>query len=111
MIHDRLKITLSFCVRCKHTVVYVYGGFSPKKSYLKIDRVQYPEELDVEMNMTYFFSVSGQCNKGQGADCVHEEKNKFIKSSLPAGVPTTDIWQRTSRKAETLILLKRSVSW
>ena len=87
-----------------------FAGTHPKYQELHVrdlcDRVQYPDDLTIEMNKTESFSVSGENNRGQGADFVHEEKNKFIKSFLPPGVPNTEIWQRVSRKSETLKQLK-----
>ncbi|CAC5359316.1 unnamed protein product [Mytilus coruscus] len=68
-----------------------FAGNHPKYQELHLrdlcDRVQYPPELALEMKNTESFSVSGEFNKGQGADFVHEETNKFIKSFLPPWGP------------------------
>ncbi|CAC5417345.1 unnamed protein product [Mytilus coruscus] len=68
--------------------------------------MQYPDSLSTVLVENESFSVSGIYNKGQGADFVHEEKNKLIKSFLPPGVPYSEVWQRVSRKCEELKSLK-----
>lgn len=87
-----------------------FAGSHPKYQMLHvrvlIDRVQYPPELAVEMNKSESFSASAVDYKDQGADFIHEEKNKFIKSFPPPGVPTGDVWQRACRKSEMLKSLK-----
>jgi hypothetical protein len=87
-----------------------FAGSHPKYQMLHvrvlIDRVPYPPELAVEMNKSESFSASAVDYKDQGADFIHEEKNKFIKSFPPPGVPTGDVWQRACRKSEMLKSLK-----
>jgi len=59
-----------------------FAGSHPKYQELHvrdlIDPVQYPPELATEMKKTESFSASGVDYKGQGADFIHEEKNKCI---------------------------------
>ena len=64
-----------------------------------------PDIIDhLEKNIT--FSVSGLPNKAQGADFVQEEQNKLVKSFLPPGMPTANVWQNISRKADSLKHIK-----
>ena len=54
------------------------------------------------------FSVSGEKNRGEGADFVHENSNKTTKSFLSPGKPTAGTWRRVCRKATDLSKLKEN---
>lgn len=67
-----------------------------------IDRVQYPPEVLQYAHMTESFSASGRVNAGQGADFIHEETNKLVKSFLPPGGIGSTTWTRVCRRANEL---------
>ena len=75
-----------------------------------VQRVQYPSELSSYFKAHESFSVSGKDNRGQGADFVHEEINKLVKSFLPIGLPTTEAWQRVCRRADDLVKIKKQTT-
>ena len=58
-----------------------------------------PEKLVNYITSYESFSVSGDKNRGEGADFVHENFNKTTKYFLPPGMPTTETWRRICRKA------------
>ena len=72
-----------------------YSFHHPKYKQLHLkdlcQRVQMPDELKLYQMKNETFSVSGVSNCGQGADFIHEEINKLVKSFLPPGMPTTEI--------------------
>ena len=55
------------------------------------------------------FSVSNFHNCGQGGDFIQEESNKLVKSFLPPGMPSAEIWRRVCRKAANIKELIDSV--
>ena len=55
------------------------------------------------------FSVSNFSNRGQGGDFIKKEAIKTIKSFLPPGMLSSEIWERVCRKAATLKELKEPV--
>ena len=55
------------------------------------------------------FSVSNFSNRGQGGDFIKEEAIKTIKSFLPPGMLSSEIWERVCRKVATLKGLKEPV--
>ena len=69
-------------------------------------RTQLPDDMAQHIKENEAFSVSGDAAKGQGADFIQEEKNRVIKSFLPPGMPTEEIWRNISRKADDLLLMK-----
>ena len=75
-----------------------YSFHHPKYQQLHLrdlcQRVQMPDELKLYQMKNETFSVSGVSDCGQGADFIHEEINTFVKSFLPSGMPTTEIWER-----------------
>lgn len=71
-------------------------------------RVQMPDTLLEHINSHESFSTSGEPNRGEGADFVHENSNRVTKSFLPPGMPTADVWKRVCRKATDLTKLKEN---
>ena len=67
-----------------------------------------PDEIRSYVKSHESFSPSGLQNRGQGGDFVQEESNRLIKSFLPLGIPSQEIWTRVCRKAEALKELKTS---
>ena len=90
-----------------------YSFKHPKYQVLHLrdlfERVQMPDEIRSYVESHESFSPSGLQNRGQGGDFVQEESNRLIKSFLPLGIPSQEIWTRVCRKAETLKELKTSV--
>lgn len=75
-----------------------------------IQRVKYTNEVSAYMNSTESFSVSGENNRGQGGDFIHEEMNREIKSFLPpSGIPSEETWFNVIRKAEILKKMKNKL--
>ena len=79
-----------------------YGSRHPKYQRLHlrdmIQRMLYPSELATYLQKHESFSPSGKQNKAQGADFIHEEvPNRLVKSFLPPGMPTEDIWRNICR--------------
>ena len=56
------------------------------------------------------FTVSGVENRGEGADFIHEATNRKIKSFLPPGIPTPEVWKRVTRNATSLDQMKDSIT-
>ena len=71
-----------------------------------MDRVQCPPQLSKNIKENKSFTASGVVNKGQGADFLHEEVNKRVKSLLPPGAVTEDTWKRVCRNADKLEAMK-----
>ena len=71
-------------------------------------RVQMLETLINYITSHESFSVSGEKNRGEGADFVHENSNKTTKSFLAPGIPTAETWRRVCRKATDLRKLKEN---
>ena len=67
-----------------------------------------PETLVNYVTSHERFSVSGEKNRGEGADFVHENSNKTSKSFLSPGMPTAGTWRRVCRKATDLSKLKEN---
>ena len=57
-----------------------------------------PETLMNYITRQESFSVSGEKNRGEGADFVHENSNRTTKSLLPPGMPTAETWRRVCQK-------------
>ena len=72
-----------------------------------LDRIQCPTELREDIEAHESFSVSGIHNRGQGSDFIHEEVNRTVKSLLPPGAVTPEIWTRVCRKADMLTDMKK----
>ena len=70
------------------------------------ERAQMPDQIRSYVESHESFSPSVLQNRGQGGDFVQEE---IIKSFLPPGIPSQEIWTPVCRKAETLKELKTSV--
>ena len=70
------------------------------------ERAQTPDQIRSYVESHESFSPSVLQNRGQGGDFVQEE---IIKSFLPPGIPSQEIWTPVCRKAETLKELKTSV--
>ena len=87
-----------------------YGRNHPRYRELHLrdmmDRVQSPNDLREDMAASESFSLSGAHNKGQGVDFLHEEVNRTVKSLLPPGAVTADLWTRVCRKADSLSEMK-----
>ena len=95
-----------------HPLFFV--GYHPmyKKLHLRdlIERTSYPNEIGDYLKRTESFSKSGKLNGGQGADFIHEEVNKEIKSFLPkAGVPSKKTWVQIIRKIDELKKMKSTL--
>ena len=91
-----------------------YCGHHPKyqRLFLRdlVERVKYPENVTAYIKSTESHSVSGDLDKGQGGDFIHEEVNKNIKSYLQGcGIPTKRIWVNIIRKAKTLDVIKDKI--
>ena len=67
-----------------------------------LERAQYPENMREYLQQRESFTTSGENKSGQGADFIHEEVNALIKSFLPPGIPTAEIWQRVCQKGNYL---------
>ena len=61
------------------------------------------------MANTESFTVSGVNNKSQGADFIHEELNRQIKSFLPPGHVTKETWKTVCRNADNLTEIQSRV--
>ena len=91
-----------------------YCGHHPKYQMLLLrdmcQRVNYTDEVAEYMTKTESHSVSGKNNAGQGADFIHEEVNKEIKSYLPPlGLPSQKTWTNIVRNASKLKQLKNNL--
>jgi rubrerythrin len=73
-----------------------------------VERVQYPPPLLQHAITHESFSVSGRTNCGQGADFIHEEVNRLVKSFLPPAGVSSETWQRVCRKADALQAMKKA---
>ena len=84
----------------------LYGRHHPKYQEIHLrdmcDRACYPSKLHDHMKQTESFTVTGENNKGQGADFIHEELNRTIKSFLPPGPVSKDTWKQVCRNADHL---------
>ena len=74
MIYDRLKITLSFCVRCKHTVVHVYCILKSLEDTCSSNAIE--EISDPEINSWSYFVVKKEDVCGN-ISCIN--KNIFFR--------------------------------
>ena len=74
-----------------------------------VQRVLMPNQMEVHLEENATFSLSGAKNGGQGADFVHEELNKTVKSYMPPGQPGFRTWVRVCRNASNLVKLKRQL--
>ena len=74
-----------------------------------LERVQMPELLKSYLESHESFSVSNFYNRCQGGDFIQEESNKLVKSFLPPGMPSAEIWRRVCRKSTNLKELKDSL--
>ena len=85
----------------------LFYGFN-MTSYQEIDyrdlkmRLLAPPEIQNYISDNESFSQSGHESKGEGGDFVLENMNKRIKSLIPKGVPTEDVWLQACRSFETL---------
>ena len=91
-----------------------YCGHHPKYQLLLLrdlcQRVNYSPEIATYMTQTESFTVSGKSNAGQGADFIHEEVNREIKSFLPpSGLPSKATWVNIIRKTKLLKKLKTTL--
>ena len=73
-----------------------------------LERVTYPLPLSAQIQERETFSDSGRANAGQGADFLHEQTNRTIKSFLPPGRVTPETWIKICRKADDLLEMKES---
>ena len=71
-----------------------------------INWVRYSPDVLQHLQANVAFSVSGVQNKAQGADFIQEEQKKLVKAFLPPGMPTPQVWQNISRKADSLKHIK-----
>ena len=65
-------------------------------------RLLAPPEIQNYISDNESFSTSGHASKGEGGDFVLENRNKRIKSLIPKGVPTEDVWLQACRSFDTL---------
>ena len=65
-------------------------------------RLLAPPEIQNYLNENDSFSTSGHKSKGEGGDFVLENKNKSMKSLIPSGVPSEDVWLRACRTFDKL---------
>ena len=85
----------------------MFYGFN-MTSYQEIDyrdlkmRLLAPPEIQNYIGDNESFSTSGHASKGEGGDFVLENRNKRIKSLIPKGVPTEDVWLQACRSFDTL---------
>ena len=70
-------------------------------------RAQAPDAILQHINDNASFTVSGYENRCEGADFVHEGVNRDIKSFMPPGIPTPDIWSRVCRNVSVLKEIKQ----
>ena len=70
-------------------------------------RALMPDVVLSHVNANASFTVSGYPNRHQGADFVHEEVNRDVKSFLPPGMPTPEIWLRVCRNTTVLKDMKQ----
>ncbi len=66
----------------------------------------YPTELRKYIEQLPSLSVSGLPNRAQGADFIHEEQNKLIRSFMPPRMPSGDTCVKVSRKIDRLREMK-----
>ena len=85
----------------------MFYGFN-MTSYQEIDyrdlkmRLLAPPEIQNYIGDNESFSTSCHASKGEGGDFVLENRNKRIKSLIPKGVPTEDVWLQACRSFDTL---------
>ena len=72
-------------------------------------RVQLPEQISTQVKENESFSVTTHNNRSEGLDFLLEHVNRLVKSFLPPGTPTVEIWRRICRKAEVLSDLRKQV--
>ena len=79
-----------------------YSFKHPKYQVLHLrdlfERAQIPDEIRSYVESHESFSSSALQNRGQGGDFVQEESIKLIKSFLPPGIPSQEIWTRVVGK-------------
>ena len=79
-----------------------YSFKHPKYQVLHLrdlfERAQIPDEIRSYVESHESFSSSGLQNRAQGGDFVQEESIKLIKSFLPPGIPSQEIWTRVVGK-------------
>ena len=65
-------------------------------------RLLAPPDIQNYISENESFSVSGHNSKGEGGDFVLENKNKSMKSMIPSGVPSEDVWLSACRTFDQL---------
>ncbi|CAC5422487.1 unnamed protein product [Mytilus coruscus] len=92
-----------------------HGRQHPKYQIIELyDAIQYkmmPEDVRQLYDDYSSITTSGNYSLGEDFDFVLEEKNKQLKSWIPKGVPTDEIWQTVCRNNTLLENIKdRSLS-
>ncbi|CAG2220190.1 unnamed protein product [Mytilus edulis] len=92
-----------------------HGRQHPKYQIIELyDAIQYkmmPEDVRQLYDDYSSITTSGNYSLGEDFDFVLEEKNKQLKSWIPKGVPTDEIWQTVCRNITLLENIKdRSLS-
>ena len=90
---------------------FPFNHRKPQKLLLRdlCQRVQITEKLMNYITRHESFSVSGEKNRREGADFVHENSNRTTKPFLPPGMPTAETWRRVCWKATDLSKLKENL--
>lgn len=87
-----------------------HGRHHPKyqaiELYDTLQNILMPSDV-LELSNSYTsITTSGNESAGQDFDFILEEKNRQLKSWIPKGVPSDQIWQEVCRNNEPLELLK-----
>ena len=69
-----------------------------------------PECIRAHIESNESFTVTGVQNRGEGADFIHESTNRTIKSFLPPGTPTPEVWRRVTRNVNDLNTIKELIT-
>lgn len=72
-------------------------------------RVCAPEILKEYICRNESFSATGDSTKGEGGDYLTEGENRGLKSHLPPGKPTLELWQQSSRCHSKLQVIRQNV--
>ncbi|XP_060595290.1 uncharacterized protein LOC132749514 isoform X1 [Ruditapes philippinarum] len=89
-----------------------HGRSHPKYQSIEIyDTLQdilMPKEVQTLNDLYSSITTSGNTSTGQDFDFVLEEKNKQLKSWIPKGMPTDEIWQTVCRNNSILEKIKKN---
>jgi hypothetical protein len=76
--------------------------------YDTIQGIVMPKDVQCLNNSYVSITTSGNTSTGQGFDFILEEKNRQLKSWIPKGVPSDEIWQVVCRNNEALESVKEN---